>query len=223
MKHIPKEKRPDEKCMRFGAEFLSDAELLAVIIRSGTYGKKSIDVADEILRLSGHNLLGLCHLSVQDLQKISGIGTVKAIQLKCVYELSKRIAKTTYQNGITMTSPKSIADYYMESMRHEHQERIVVAMFDSKNKLISDKIISIGTVNATFVTPREIYITALNCEAVYIVLLHNHPSGDPTPSKEDLVFTKRIFECGKMLGIQLVDHLIIGDNSYVSFREKELI
>lgn len=223
MKELPDSEKPYEKYLESGAEALSDAELLAVIIRSGTQGKKSIEVAQDFLAQGSRNLLNLYELSFDEMKCIHGIGQVKAIQLKCVAELSKRIAKTRYQDGLSMNHPQTIADYYMERMRHEKQERLLALFFDSKCRLLSDVIMSIGSITATFVSPREIFLTALRHNAVQIILLHNHPSGNANPSPDDDTVTERVRECGTLLGIPLIDHIILGDQSYYSYREHQRI
>lgn len=223
MKELPDSEKPYEKFLESGAESLSDAELLAVIIRSGTQGKTSIEVAQDFLAQGNRNLLNLYELSFDEMKQIYGIGRVKAIQLKCVAELSKRITKTRYQDGLSMNHPQTIADYYMERMRHEKQERLLALFFDSKCRLLSDVVMSIGSVTTTFVSPREIFLTALRCNTVQIILLHNHPSGNAQPSEEDDEVTKRMKECGELLGIPLVDHIILGDQSYYSYRAHKRI
>lgn len=223
MKELPDSEKPYEKFLESGAEALSDAELLAVIIRSGTQGRKSIEVAQDFLAQGSRNLLNLYELSFDEMKSIHGIGKVKAIQLKCVAELSKRIAKTRYQDKLSMNHPQTIADYYMERMRHEKQERLLALFFDNRCRLISDVTISIGSVTATFVSPREVFLAALRCNAVQIVLLHNHPSGSANPSAEDDTVTERMKECGLMLGIPLIDHIILGDQSHYSYREHKRI
>ncbi|MBO5371802.1 MAG: DNA repair protein RadC [Lachnospiraceae bacterium] len=222
VKELPESEKPYEKCLRYGVEYLSDAELLAVIIRTGTMGKRSIDLAQEILSRKEKNLLNLYALSINELKEISGIGMVKAIQLKCLAEITKRITKATRQN-ISLASSASIAAYYMEELRHENREKLLLCMFDSKCALLGDAIISIGTVNASLISPREIFKEALTAQAVQIVLIHNHPSGIPMPSAQDKIVTRRIQECGELMGIQLSDHIIIGDNRYFSFKEENLL
>lgn len=223
MKELPDSEKPYEKFLESGVEALSDAELLAVIIRSGTQGKKSIEVAQDFLAHGSRNLLNLYELSFDEMKSIHGIGQVKAIQLKCVAELSKRIAKTRYQDKLSMNHPQTIADYFMERMRHERQERLLALFFDSKCRLLSDVTMSIGSVTATFVSPREIFLAALRCNAVQIILLHNHPSGNAEPSADDDTVTKRMQECGVLLGIPLMDHIILGDQAYYSYREHKRI
>ncbi len=223
MKELPDSEKPYEKFLESGAEALSDAELLAVIIRSGTQGKTSIEVAQDFLARGSRNLLNLYELSFEEMKRIHGIGQVKAIQLKCAAELSRRIAKTRYQDKLSMNHPQTIADYYMERMRHEKQERLLALFFDSKCCLLSDETMSIGSITATFVSPREIFLAALRCNAVQIIVLHNHPSGNANPSPEDDTVTERMKACGELLGIPLMDHIILGDQSYYSYREHKRI
>ncbi|MGN0352184.1 MAG: DNA repair protein RadC [Roseburia sp.] len=223
MKELPESEQPYEKVLRNGAEVLSDAELLAVIIRAGTKNVRSIEVAQNILRGKNKNLLNLFDLSIEELKEIPGIGKVKAIQLKCIAELAARITKSKRYEHLCMTNAKSVAAYYMEQMRHQKQERLIIAMFDSKCQLIGDALISIGSVNSAFVPTREIFLKALEHRAVYFILLHNHPSGSANPSSEDIYATKQVVEAGELLGIEVADHIIIGDNQYYSFKEKGLL
>lgn len=223
IKELPDSERPYEKFLKSGAGALSDAELLAVIIRSGTHGKKSIEVSQDFLSRGNRNLLNLYEISFEDMQRIHGIGQVKAIQLKCIAELSRRISETHYQSRICLNHPKSIADYYMERVRHEKQEILLVLYFDAKCRLLEDVIMSVGSATATLVSPREIFLGAIRHNAVQIVLVHNHPSGSPEPSKEDDQVTKRVAESGALLGIPLADHIIVGDQTYYSYTERKRI
>lgn len=222
LKEMPLSERPYEKCELSGPGVLSDAELLAVIIRTGSSKERVVDVAARILNYSKiyPGLIGLNHISMRELMSIKGIGRVKAIQLLCIAELTKRMAKATNEGGLKLITPESVANYYMQDMRHLAQEKILLVMLDSKSKIMKDMIISSGTINSSLLSPREIYLTALKYEAVGIILLHNHPSGDPTPSKEDINTTKRMKEAGNLIGIKLMDHIIIGDNKYVSLGEQ---
>lgn len=223
MKQLPDSEKPYEKFLASGVGVLSDAELLAVIIRSGTQGRKSIEVAQEFLAQGGGNLLNLYGLSLDEMKQIPGIGTVKAIQLKCVAELSARIARTRYQDRISMNHPKTIAGYYMERLRHEKQERLIALFFDTRCRLLSDMTLSVGSETETQVSPREIFLAALRHRAVQVILLHNHPGGSTEPSAQDDAVTKRVLECGALLGIPLIDHIILGDLSYYSYREHKRI
>ena len=209
-KNLPVSEQPYEKCLKSGAASLSDAELLAVIIRCGTNGSSSTEV-------------GLYQMSLKELQEVPGIGKVKAIQLKCIAELSKRIAQTGRQQAVVMQNAFSVADYYMEQLRHEEKEHLMLCMFDTKCHLIADSILSIGTVNASLISPREIFLKAFEYHAGHVILVHNHPSGNPLPSRQDIEVTRKIVEGGRLLGIELADHIIIGDKKYFSFKEQEML
>ena len=223
MKETIEENRPYEKFMSKGPKALTDSELLAIIIRTGTYEKTSVSLCEAILSLSKNGIAGLTDLSINELTKLKGIGRVKAIQIKCIAELSRRIAKSSISLKTEFTSPGFIAKYYMEDMRHLKTEHLIVAMLNTKHLLIGDFELSKGTVNSSVASPREAYIEALRSDAVYIVLIHNHPSGDPTPSREDLVATSRMKEAGLIIGITLIDHIIIGDNKYISLKQQGLL
>lgn len=227
MKELPALQRPYEKCIREGASALSDSELLAVILRCGTQGVNSLNLANKVLKhmenSSFPGLPGLLHASLEELVQIHGIGKVKAVQLKCIGELSKRIASSSARTQLSFDRPETIAQYYMELLRHEEQEQVVCMMLDSKNHLLGEYYMSRGTANASLITPREIYVEALRRHAVSVILIHNHPSGDPLPSKCDLDVTERIYRAGELLGIQFLDHIIIGDHRYVSFREQGIL
>lgn len=224
MKQIPERERPYEKCEREGAAALSDTELLAVLLRSGTRGENALTLSQRILSGSeGIGILGLHQFRLNRLRKIRGIGRVKSIQLSCIGELAKRLSKASYSEGVSFDKPASIAGYYMEEMRHRKQEIMKLLMLNSKSRLIGETDISKGTVNASVVTPRELFIEALEKNAVFIILLHNHPSGEVTPSREDLLVTERIKKAGSLIGIELLDHIIIGDNRYLSFCEQKLL
>ncbi|MBS5523549.1 MAG: DNA repair protein RadC [Clostridiales bacterium] len=220
IKDLPENERPYEKCEKYGAGVLSDAELLAVVIRTGTKHKRSVELALEILKLCGRDgLAGLHDLSNVQLMKVPGIGRVKAVQIRCVLELSKRLFKAQPENGLGFTNPQVIAGYYMETMRHYRQEHLVLVMLNTKNRKIGDVVLSKGSVNAAMISPRDIFLEALRHDAVNIILLHNHPSGDPSPSREDIEVTATIAHLGQMLGIRLLDHIIIGDKAYLSLFE----
>ncbi len=224
IKEIPELERPYEKCERRGAASLSDEELLAVLLRTGTRGENALALARRILYHAGETgILGIHQFNRERLMTIKGIGKVKAIQISCISELAKRLSKASYQEALCFSEPDTIARYYMEDMRHGKQEQMKLLMLNTKAKLIGETNISKGTVNASLITPRELFIEALQKSAVYIIIIHNHPSGDPTPSREDLLITKRIFDAGKLIGIELLDHIIIGNNRYMSFREEGML
>lgn len=225
MKHLSDDEKPYEKAQKYGVAALTNTELLAVILRSGTTGKNSLELAREIL-LSEEGkvqLLNIHHLTYEQLKRIKGIGKVKAIQLLCLSEITKRLAKENAREGIALQFPSSIADYFMEDLRHQTQEVMKLLLLDTKSKLICELDVSKGTVNAAVISPRELFIEALKRNAVSVILLHNHPSGDPTPSANDISFTKQVKAAGELIGIRLLDHIIIGNNCYKSFAEMQLI
>ncbi|MDY3250549.1 MAG: DNA repair protein RadC, partial [Candidatus Choladocola sp.] len=217
MKSIPKEERPYEKCLQKGAEYLTDAELLAVILRTGSKGESALELSRKILALGENEsgLLGIYHMSISDLMRVRGLGKVKAVQLKCLAELSKRFARSTFHEGVSFHNPVDVAEYYMEELRHQEQEILILVMLNSKGKLIRDQVISKGTVRSSLISPREIFVEATKHQAVSILLLHNHPSGIPDPSQEDIRLTRRVKLAGELLGIELLDHIIIGDRQAV--------
>lgn len=225
MKDIPNDDRPYERCLREGPEVLSDSELLAIIIRTGSREDNSLELASKVLALNypKEGILGLLHLSLPELMSVKGIGKVKGAQLLCIGELSRRIWKRKMmEQKLVFRTPQAVADYYQEDMRHQQQEQFHVMMFNSKQVLIRDVLLSKGTVNASLASPREIMIEALRYQAVSLILVHNHPSGDPEPSKEDIALTRKIMEVGALIGIPVLDHIIIGDNSFVSLKERGL-
>ena len=223
MKELPDSERPYEKCMEKGPQALSDAELISVIIRTGSGGGSAISLAQKILKLGDDGILNLAGLTVGDLMEIPGIGPVKAVQLKCIVELAKRISMASRAEQMILSNASSIAEYYMEQLRHENREILIAAMFNIRNAFLGDVVISVGTAHASLISPAEIFRRALLRGAASVVLLHNHPSGVPMPSQEDLDVTRRVASCGEMLGIPLMDHIIIGDNRYYSFSEMDHI
>lgn len=223
LKDFPKGEKPYEKFQVLGAESLSDAELLAVILRCGTKDSNVLDVAKKLLAHKERSLMNLWEMSMEEMMQIPGIGQIKATQLKCIAQLCVRMSQTAYMPKEKFDTASKIAGYYMEMLRHEKQEKMLLLMLDTKCQKLGEEVISKGTVNASLVSPREIFLTALNHKAVQIVLVHNHPSGDPCPSTEDIRITQRIKSGGDLMGIELVDHIIIGDTIYTSFREEGLL
>ncbi len=221
VKELPAMERPYEKCLAFGPSVLSDAELLAVVLKTGARDKTSIELAREIISLDDRyeSLAGIHHLTFEQLIKVRGIGTAKAVQILCLGEIAVRISRSVAKERIEFTDPSTIADYFMEELRYLPKEEVRVLMFDGRHALIGESIISVGTVNSALSSPREIFLEALKFQAVYIMLIHNHPSGDPSPSRQDILMTKRVARAGQMMGIELSDHIIIGNKKYFSFRE----
>jgi len=227
---------PYEKFLTKGAESLTDAELLAVLLRTGnpsgdhrTKGKCSaLVLAEQLLSIPAgpkRGIAGLCSLSPAQLMQIKGIGEVKAVRICCINELARRIAMAEHTTQPVFTNPAMVAEYFRPYFAGEDSriEKAILLMLDAKSRLIREKVISIGTVNTTLVSPREIFLQALRHQAVQIVLLHNHPSGDVKPSREDMEVTARLCEVGDMLELPCADHIIVGEKAYFSFREAGLI
>lgn len=219
------DERPYEKCEKYGAAFLTDTELLAVLLRSGIQGENSIQLARRLLHpgFGEEGILTIHQWTLESLQKVKGIGKVRAVQVLCLSELAKRLSKASAAKGLDFSSPESIAAYYMEEMRHMKKEIIKLLCLNTKMRLLGECVLSTGTVDRALISPREIFTEALLRGAVSVILLHNHPSGDPSPSKDDIYITRRVSDAGRLLGIELLDHIVIGDNCYVSLREKGII
>jgi DNA repair protein RadC len=226
MKDLPFSERPYEKLEKNGSEMLSDAELLAIIIKTGSKNETSVALAQRLLSQSGSDegLTFLHNLSLEQLRTISGIGRVKAIQVKALMELSKRVASSFKGNDrLTVKTPDDICKMFMEEMRHQKKEVFKVVMLNTKNHVIRCINISIGSLNASIVHPREVFSEVLKDGCSAVIFVHNHPSGDPEPSGEDIETTIRLINGGNILGIKILDHIIIGDKKYVSLKEKGLM
>ena len=221
MKDLPQEIRPYEKCIAHGATSLSDAELLAILLRTGTKDESSLTLAYRILSecTGDSNLSALCRINSDKLTKIKGVGKVKAVQILAAVELGRRLMTATRKEAITFTKPERIAAYFMPRLKDQKKETVWIMLLDGKCRLLHEEKVFEGTVKSSIISPREIFISALEKESVYLFLIHNHPSGDPTPSNEDFAVTRRIRDCGKLLGVELLDHIIVGDQTYVSFNE----
>lgn len=210
--------KPRERLLSYGASHLSHAELLAILINTGRKGSSSLDIANELLK-TVDNLKELKRLSISDLNKIKGVGLYKALILKAAFELGERMHSGSVDDKIQISSPKDVADFMMGKMEHLTQEKFIALFLNSKNVIIKQKTIFIGTLNSSIVHPREIFSEAVKCASNAIIVLHNHPSGDVTPSTEDIKTTERLKKCGQVLGIDLLDHIIIGDHTYLSMVE----
>lgn len=226
MKDLPVSERPYEKLEKFGPEMLSNAELLAIIIKTGSRSETSVSLAQRILMQDGggEGPAFLYNLSIEQLRSIKGIGRVKAIQIKALMELSKRIA-STYGNGsrIIIKSPDDVKRMLMEEMRHLKKEVFKIILLDTKNHVIRHVNISMGSLNASIVHPREVFSEAVKTGCSGVLLVHNHPSGDPQPSGEDIETTARLVKAGEIMGIKVLDHIIIGDGKCASMLEMGLM
>lgn len=215
------EERPREKMIINGASSLSDAELLAVIIRTGTKELNAIQLGQAIID-KADNIRYLQDLTFEELKSINGIGQTKALQIKAALELASRIS--SYRpSKYKIKNPWDIYKYYMESLRYQYKEIFKIVLLNTKNEIITDVDISMGTLNSSLVHPREVFREAIRRSSNKIILLHNHPSGNCEPSKEDKSITNRLKDCGELIGIEVIDHIIIGDGVYFSFKENMLI
>ena len=219
---IPQNERPQERLLRYGADNLSNSELLAVILRTGTRNENVINLSQRIIT-AFNGINGLLEASQEDLMKISGIKEAKASQILSMAEMAKRFQ--TYRSGDSykINSPADAADLIMVELREFKQEILKVLLLNTKNVVIDIHNASMGSLNSSIVHPREIYKEAIRKSAASIIMVHNHPSGDPSPSSEDIAATTRIKEVGKIVGIELLDHVIVGDGKYISLREKNLL
>ena len=220
------ENLPYEKFMKYGPGSLTESELLAIILRTGTKDKSAVQLAEEILSLSQTNrtgLLGLYDLPVEKLVQVKGIGEVKAVKIKCIAELAMRINSASAKKGLVVHNPSTIADYFMERLRHRKKECVIVICLDGNGQIMKEIELSSGSVNMSLISPRDVFLEALRYEAVNLILVHNHPSGNPTPSDCDILITQNISEMGTELNMPLLDHIIIGDNCYFSFKEERYI
>lgn len=224
MKELPISERPYEKLEMYGESTLSNAELLAIIIKNGTKEESSVTLAQKILSLGKKktckedNLKFLQELSIEQFMEIKGIGKVKAIQLKAVCELAKRISRPIEEIKIKIKTPQDVANLFVDELKAEKREIVKVVIMNSQNIILKIQTISQGGTNSAQVDTKDIFIEAIKMGAPKIVLLHNHPSGDATPSLADIKFTEKVEEASKVLGVQLLDHVVIGYNQYTSIK-----
>ncbi|MCY9658995.1 DNA repair protein RadC [Paenibacillus chondroitinus] len=219
LREVPTEERPRERMLQYGAEALSHAELLAIILRTGTVSESAVRLANRILSESG-GLRSLVDMSKDQLTQIKGIGDAKALQILAGIELGRRIAKSTFAERITIRSPKDIANLMSEELRYLQKEHFVCLFLNTKNHVLAQETLSMGSLNASIVHPREVFRAAIKRSSASIVCVHNHPSGDPTPSPEDIQLTHRLVEAGTIIGIEVLDHVIIGDQRFISLKEE---
>lgn len=223
IKDLPEDERPREKLYKYGIEALSNAELLAIIIRTGNKHDTALGLSQRILSIDKNGLKYLAEVSLDELTSVNGIGKCKAAQVLAAVELGKRIATSFNDKKIKISSPQDVSNLVMEEMRYLKKEHFRIIMLDTKNNILTISNISIGSLNASIVHPREVFKEAIRRSSASIILVHNHPSGEPTPSKEDISITKRLIESGKILGISVLDHIVIGDGCYFSFKEQNIL
>ena len=220
IKEIPETERPYEKLELYGEKTLSNAELLAIIIKSGTKEETSVQIAQRILKLSEDPQMGelnfLKNITLEELMQIKGIGRVKAIQIKAICELAIRMSKPSNFKKIQIKSTEQLANLVMEELRFEKREYVKLFLLNNKNEILKNIDTAIGGTNFANVNMKEIIGEALKIKAPKIILVHNHPTGDPTPSKADITFTDRLYNAAKMFDIELIDHIVIGNMNFKS-------
>lgn len=225
IKELPEDERPQEKMIRHGAGSLSNAELLAVIIRTGTRQATAVEVGRKIIEYLENDLSYFHQMDVLELKRnpnLSGVGIVKACQIKAAIELGRRMKQKEIPE-VKITSPQDVVGLLMDEMQYLKQECFKIILLDTKNRAIKVEEISLGTLNSSLVHPREVFVKAIKQHAASIILAHNHPSGDTEPSTEDKNITKRLVEAGELIGISVLDHIIIGRETFLSFRQEKLL
>ncbi|MEG9296982.1 DNA repair protein RadC [Mangrovibacillus sp. Mu-81] len=219
IRDFPQDERPRERLVQSGAASLSNQELLAILLRTGTKSESVLQLSNRLLTsFDGLNLLK--DASLEEITKTKGIGLAKAVQIMAAVELGRRIGNLAFDDRYSIRSPEDGANYVMNDMRFLAQEHFVCLYLNTKNQVLHKQTIFIGSLNASIVHPREVFKEAFRRSAASIICIHNHPSGDPTPSREDIEVTKRLVECGRIIGIDILDHLIIGEKKFISLKEK---
>lgn len=216
IKELPITERPYEKLELYGEKMLSNSELLAIIIKNGTKEFTAIDISNRILNKINNNLRELQDISLDDFRDIPGIGKVKAIQLRAICELAKRMSRPINDSKIQIRTTKDIAEMFMDELRYEKREIVKLILLNTKNIVMKIIDISFGGTSSALLEPKDILIEAIKIGAPKIIIVHNHPSGDSEPSLADFEITKRIEDASKIMGIELLDHIVIGDGNYVS-------
>lgn len=211
--------RPRERLIRQGAESLSNQELIAILLRTGTKQESVLHLANRVLSFF-EQIQELKNATIEEIMSVKGIGQAKAVQLLAAVELGRRLAQQQTDEKYTIRSPKDAATYLMQDMTSLKQEHFVVLFMNVKNQVLHKQTIFIGSLNASIVHPREVFREAVKRSAASIICAHNHPSGNPSPSTEDIDVTKRLLEAGQIMGIELLDHVIIGDHQFISLKEK---
>lgn len=222
LKDLPEELLPRERLFQYGPEVLSNREILAILLRTGLKGENVLELAERLL-MEARGLSGLAQITVHELVQLHGLGKAKAAELKAAIELGRRSVSSDPMTRPVINSPQDIAHLVMEEMRYLDREHFRVVSLSTKNHVLGISSISIGSLNSSLVHPRECFKEAIRRNSNAIILLHNHPSGDPTPSREDVEVTRRLSDGGQILGIEVLDHVIIGDNRYISLKERGIL
>jgi DNA repair protein RadC len=221
IRDLPVQERPRERLMHAGAEALSTTELLAILLRTGTRTESALGLAERLVATLG-SLKEVAEATVEQLSEVKGIGPVKAVEIKAAVELGRRVAAFSPETRPTVRSPADVAQLVMPDLRHATREHFKALLLDSKNQILRVVTVSVGSLNESIVHPRELFREAIRYSAAAVIAVHNHPSGDPTPSDEDIQVSVRLRDAGRLIGIDFLDHLIIGDGRWVSLKERGL-
>ncbi len=221
VKHWPEDERPRERLIAHGPAGLSDAQLLGIIIRNGRAGRSNVDLGRELLERFG-SLAGIGQAGISEICEVPGIGKAKAAEIKAAIEIGRRYQKPSL-SGASLCSSSDVVEYYRPRMKDLKKEVFKCALLDTKNRIIRDEEVSVGSLSASIVHPRDTFKAAIRESAAAVIFIHNHPSGDTRPSQEDILLTKRLVQAGEVLGIQVLDHIIIGDTLHFSFRDNGLM
>lgn len=220
LKNLPKEERPREKMIQFGASSLSNSELLAVLLRTGTKQKSALTIGHDIVSKCEDEFTNLTQWTFEEFCSVEGVGESKACQILACVEMAKRLHVSSVKRKVKLGSPLDVVSFFSAELGHLKVEKFICIFLNTKSEIINWEVISVGSLNASIVHPREVFSRALKRSAASILVLHNHPSGHIAPSKEDLLITERLCEVGRLMGIPLIDHIIIGQKDYYSFKEE---
>ncbi len=222
MKELPAEERPRERLHAYGAQALTTAELIAILIRTGNAQRSAVSLGEFLLAEFG-SIKGVATASTEHLAAVKGLGMAKAAQIKAAIEFGNRLSLFTEEGRPAIGGPRDVSNLLMPDLRYQKKEHLKSLLLDTKNRVLAIKTVSIGDLSSSIVHPREVYKDAVLASAASIIVAHNHPSGDPTPSAEDVAVTKRLIQSGEIMGIDLLDHIVLGDGTFVSLKERGLI
>ncbi len=222
IKELPADERPREKMKERGAQALGNSELLAILLRTGNFQESALRIAENLLDRQG-GLAGFGNATLEDFEQVKGVGEAKAITVMAAIELGRRVTTLAPAARAVIRTPDDVAALLMPRFRYETKESFIAILLSTKNHVLKTPVISIGSLNASIVHPRELFREAINASAAAVILAHNHPSGDPTPSPEDVSLTRKLVDAGKLLDIPVLDHIVLGDGKYISFKEKGIL
>lgn len=222
IKELPADERPREKMKERGAQALGNSELLAILLRTGNFQESALRIAENLLDRQG-GLAGFGNATMEEFEQVKGVGEAKAITVMAAIELGRRVTTLAPTERVIIRTPDDVAALLMPRFRYETKESFIAILLSTKNHVLKTPVISVGSLNASIVHPRELFREAINASAATVILAHNHPSGDPAPSPEDVSLTRKLVEAGKLLDIPVLDHIILGDGKYISFKEKGIL